>query len=286
MPIKHLVLSGGGPIMIQVLSALQELERHDVWSMNTIETIYGTSAGAIVGVLLALQFPWETLNDYIIKRPWKDVFPLHIQAILDAYSKKGVFDLQTIHKCFKPLFDAKDISLDITLQSFYQLTHKEIHVFTFEVNSYTIVDVSYKTHPDLPLLTAIHMTCAIPILVTPVCISDQCFMDGGIACNYPLNFCIESGANTDEILGCKNRYSDDRSAVDASSTMVDYLLHLLFKSLFHVRHTYVQPSIPHEIVCDASYLTLDVLKHALYDIDVRKELFEKGKTAAADYLKK
>jgi predicted acylesterase/phospholipase RssA len=102
--------------------------------MDNIESIYGTSAGAIVGILICLKFDWETINDYIIKRPWQDVFPIKVQNILDAYAKKGVYDVKTIEKCFKPLFDAKDISLDINLIDFYNLTNIELHMFSFEVN--------------------------------------------------------------------------------------------------------------------------------------------------------
>ena len=122
MTIKHLVISGGGPIMIQILSAIQELEEKKFLDTKNIESIYGTSAGAIIAVLIALKFDWETINDYIIKRPWQDVFPVKIQNILDAYTKKGIFDFKTIEKCFKPLFDAKDIPLDISLNDFYELS--------------------------------------------------------------------------------------------------------------------------------------------------------------------
>jgi len=52
MTIKHLVISGGGPIMIQIMSAIQELERKDFLNLKNIETIYGTSAGAIIGFFL------------------------------------------------------------------------------------------------------------------------------------------------------------------------------------------------------------------------------------------
>ena len=67
MTIKNLVISGGGPIMIQVLGAIQHLETNEFLDIKNIETIYGTSAGAIVGILLCLKFDWETINDYIIK---------------------------------------------------------------------------------------------------------------------------------------------------------------------------------------------------------------------------
>jgi predicted acylesterase/phospholipase RssA len=283
MTIKHLVISGGGPIMIQILSAIQELENNNYLNMNEIETIYGTSAGAIIGLMISLKFDWETLNDYIIKRPWQDVFPIKVQNILDSYTKKGIFDIKTIEKCFKPLFDAKDIPLDINMQDFYDLTKIELHMFAFEINEYKIEDISYKTYPNLSLLSAIQMTCAIPVLMTPVCINDKCFMDGGIGCNYPLNYCIESGKCPDEILGFKNKYSDDKSIVNADSTLLDYLLNFLFKAIFSVHTHYTQP-IKNEVTCDSSYLTLDTLRSALTHIEIRKDLFAKGKQAAVMFL--
>ena len=62
MTIKHLVFSGGGPIMIQILGAIQEIEKKNFFYLNNIESIYGTSAGAIIGVLICLKFDWETKN--------------------------------------------------------------------------------------------------------------------------------------------------------------------------------------------------------------------------------
>ena len=100
MTIKHLVISGGGPTFIQVLGAINELTSKSFMDLNNIETIYGTSAGAIIGILICLKYDLETINDYIIKRPWQDVFQIKVQTILDAYTKKGIFDLKIIEKCF------------------------------------------------------------------------------------------------------------------------------------------------------------------------------------------
>jgi predicted acylesterase/phospholipase RssA len=284
MTIKHLVISGGGPIMIQIMSAIQELERKEYLNMENIESIYGTSAGAIIGIMIALKFDWDTLNDYIIKRPWQDVFPLKVQNILDAYSKKGIFDIKTVEKCFKPLFDAKDISLDINMADFYELTKIELHVFSFEVNEYKVVEISYKTHPQLKVLQAIQMTCALPVLISPVCIDDKCFMDGGVGCNYPLSFCIDSGKEPNEILGFKNKYSDEKLYINSDSTLLDYILRFLFKAVFNINNNYVQPIIKNEVICDTTYLTVENFKSALSNVEVRRELFEKGKLTAHNFL--
>jgi predicted acylesterase/phospholipase RssA len=271
--------------MLQTLGALYYLETNDFLKLQDIETIYGTSAGAIIGVCIALKFDWETINDYIIKRPWQDVFPIKVQNILDAYAKKGIFDIKNIEKCFKPLFDAKDISLDITMKEFYKLTNVDIHICSFELNEYKLKDISYQSFPDLRLLTAIQMSCALPILVTPVFIDEKCFIDGGVACNYPLSFCIESGKSCDEILGFKNSYENENdSKIGENSTLLDYLLNFLFKALNYIHDNNIQPTIKNEIIFDTSYVSFDVLKNTLNKIEVRRDLFEKGKQTSIKFL--
>jgi len=284
MTIKHLVISGGGPIMIQILGAIQHLEKNEIFDTKNIETIYGTSAGAIVGVLICLKFDWETINDYIIKRPWQDVFPIKVQSIFDAYTKKGIFDKKTIEKCFKPLLDAKDIPMDINLNDFYKLSNIELHLYSFEINEYKVQDISYLTHPGLSLMTAIQMTSCLPILVTPVCIDNKCYIDGGMACNYPLSYCIDSGKNEDEIFGFKNKYIDEKEHVNSDSTMLDFLLSFLFKAVFSVNTDRKQPQIKNELICDADYLSFSVLKNALTNMEVRRNLFENGIETARKFI--
>jgi len=288
MPIKHLVISGGGPSMIQTLGAIQHLEDKEFISLKNIESIYGTSAGAIVGVLISLGYDWETINDYIIKRPWHDVFKFKIglQPILDAYANKGIFDIKTIEKCFKPLFDAKDISMDIVLEDFYKLSHIELHFFSFELNEYKIQDISYLTHPKLPILTALHMTCSLPVLVTPVCIDDKCYLDGGVSCNYPVNYCIESGKITDEILGLKNHSWYQQTPIDSNSTIIDFLLNFIFKAVYNVNTDHNQQQLKNELICDVTGLSFEGLLSALSSIDVRRELRTSGINSAETFLSK
>jgi len=286
MPIKHLVMSGGGPTMLQTLGALYYLANESFVNLKDIKTIYGTSAGAIIGLCIALNFDWETINDYIIKRPWHDVFPMKIQNILDAYSKKGIYDYKNIEKSFKPLFDAKDIPIDISMQHFYDITKIELHFISFEINEYKVVDISYLTHPTLPVLTAIHMTCALPILMTPVCLDGKCYIDGGTTCNYPLKICLDSGKELDEILGFKNKYNENKNNINEESTLLQFLTSFLYKAVFSLSTHDQQPEIQNEVICDVSHLTFDFLKEAVSSSEVRKSLFENGIESAKTFLSK
>jgi len=284
MTIKHLVISGGGPSMIQTLGAIQHLETAEFITINNIETIYGTSAGAIVGVLIALKYDWVTINDYIIKRPWQDVFAIKAQNIFDAYTKKGLFDIKTIEKCFKPLLDAKDISMNITLADFFKYSNIELHFFAFEINNFVLTDVSHLTHPDLSLLVALQMTCGLPVLLTPVFIEGNCYADGGIMCNYSLKHCVESGKKEDEILGFKNNYIKNESFITTESSIIDYLFNFLFKLIRNVNQDHIQPSIKNEVVFNIHHLSMDVLKNAVSDARVREDLFKSGESYAKEFL--
>ena len=277
MFIKHLVISGGGPTMINSLGSIHHLISEKVIDIDKIESIYGTSAGAIVGILICLKFDIETIYEYIIKRPWHNIFSIKARDIFDVYTKKGIFDIKIFKKCFKPLFDAKDLSLDITLQEFYDYSKIELHVFSFEINDFILENISYLTHPTLPLMQALLMTCSLPVLVTPVCINDKCYTDGGIVCNYPLKYCIDSGKIPDEILGIKNQYDDNNtSRVDSESTLLDFIMNFFFKTIYSLSIDSQQPNISNEIVCKTPLISIKEFKISLGSIEKRIELYQKG----------
>ena len=133
-------------------------------------------------------------------------------------------------------------------------------------------------------MTAVQMTCAIPILITPVCFDNKCYIDGGMACNYPLNHCIESGKLPDEILAFKNKYKDEKAKVHSDSTMIDFLLNFIFKAVFSINTDHFQSKIKNEVICDATYLNIEILKNALSNVDIRKNLFNQGTDVANRFL--
>lgn len=204
--IKHLILCGGGPSIFRTIGALHYLEDQHFWNINNIETIYATSAGAIFGAMICLKFDHETIEKYLIHRPWKEVFPIKMSQIMDIYSKKGLYDHNVAEIIFKPLLYAKDLTLTITLKELFEFSKIELHMYSLEINEFKTVDISYKTHPDLPLLHALIMTSAIPTLFMPFCKDNGCYIDGGVTANYPLNFCLADGHKKEEILGLRFLY--------------------------------------------------------------------------------
>jgi NTE family protein len=295
MTIKHIVISGGGPTGIKALGALQHLEKQEFWNIENIESIYCTSAGAIIGLLVALKFDWDTINDYIIKRPWHEAYQIGVNQIFEAYNKKGLFDEKVIDIFYKPFFNSRDISMKMTMSEFYEYTKIDFHVFSLEMNRFEIVDVSYKTHPDLEILKAIHMTIALPLVISPCCIGDDCFVDGGMISNYPLNYCIKNNYLTDtngyaEILGLRNNYEKEihvdtgNNIVNKDSTILDYIMTFINKIVLTIDTEKNQPSIENEILYDTKYMSFSFLKSAVSSAEVRQQLLNNGMEASQQFL--
>ena len=325
--ITHLVISGGGPSFLQVLGNIQALEGAII-DPKKIKAIYASSSGAIVALFFCIYrdmgFTWEEINTYIIQRPWQDVFPMKMDSILSAYSKRGMFDVKNITQVFASFFNAKYISTNITLREFYDaICRIELHFCVLDINQFQLEDISYLTHPDVSLFQAILMTCAIPIIFTPVIMNNsgnggvggvgvgvgvgvddignnvkktkkenqqtKCYIDGGVIMNYPLKLCL--GLNNDikkeNILGFKNKY--DREKVVGQTSYVteeSTLFDFMMTFCFRVIHQMENKEvfdIPYEIENETDFLDAEYIKNALFLKEFRAELIEKGRKVGQEF---
>ena len=149
MTIKHLVISGGGPSGFLTYGAISELAKQGIWSLADIESIYGTSIGAYLGVVVSLNYEWSWLDDYFIKRPWEKVVANSTNHLIDIYTMKGLINDNFFIEGIKPLLSAKDLDMDITLEEFYEFNHIHIHFYTIDINAARLekIDISHKSHP-------------------------------------------------------------------------------------------------------------------------------------------
>jgi predicted acylesterase/phospholipase RssA len=290
--IRHLVFSGGGHSIFATWGALQTMEKAGIYQPSNIKSIFGTSAGGIVGTLCCLGFDWETINDYLIHRPWQDVFTLNVGRILEAYTQRGLFPFSTFESIFKPLFLAKDFNLELTLQELFEFSKIDLHLYSLELNEFKVHDLSHTTHPDLPVIKAIQMTCALPLIFSPHCVNEtkQCFVDGGIFVNYPLTQCLDSKANPEEILSFHNAFEKGgnnitQEIVNTESSLIDFIFLLMFKVLQFISTDCKQPHIPNEVkIVKSQTFSISVLQKVCNSPEVRKELLEFGVMSANKFL--
>lgn len=286
MTIKHLVISGGGPLLFKFLGIVQQLEKDEVYRVDNLESIFATSAGTITAVIICLKYDWVIVNTYMIDRPWNELYTINIEMLFKMYTKCGIFDYEMMKKTLKPLLDAKDIPCNVTLLEFYQFIAIELHFFAVDIHMFVVEDFSYLTHPDLELLTAIHMSCALPLFFTPQHFNNKCYIDGGILCNYPINHCLCKFPNENEILGINIQINSNANNDSYEvSNMIDYFMKIIHGVLYTLSNSTILPLIPHEISLKESFMSLKSITNVLHDSTIRSNMIENGIEIAKEYYK-
>jgi len=253
MTIKHLVISGGGPLGFRYLGALEKLE--------------------------------------MIDRPWSDVIKVNAKQILTSYYNKGLFDKKLTETIFKPLLEAKDLKLNITLKEFYEYTKIDLHIFTFEINKFKTVELSHISHPDLSLLQALTMSSSLPGIFIPIIIDNYCYLDGGVMCNYPVNECLRDHENKDEILGVRLVYNNETGVygnviVNNDSSLLEYTMGIFINSINYIRDSVKLETLDNTIDCviTENPLTISIIQDVLKSQEMRKNLLKMGEDDAVIFL--
>lgn len=282
--IKHLVLSGGGPAGLITYGCIRYLSQNNVWFLSDIESIYGTSIGGYIGIIVSLGYEWQWLDDYFIKRPWDKILEVTPMSIIDVYTKKGLLDVDFIEKTISPLFTAKNLTKNVTMQELYDFTNIDIHVFSTEINGERLskVDISHSTHPLLRVVDALAMTMAYPFVFSPVCNDGKCFIDGGLMNNYPLRDCIENKkCKEDEVLSFKNVWVANECQVSCESNVFHYITAIFKKIHREIDTTHHQGEIKNTVRCLIEELDgLPAWLEALSSETRRKQLIERGANQA------
>jgi predicted acylesterase/phospholipase RssA len=290
MTIKHLVLSGGGPTGLIMYGAIKRLQEKGHWRLDDLDTIYMSSIGGFIGIIIALGYEWDVIDEYLIRRPWTKAFSHLGNDILEVMCNKGIDGLQMSSICTEPLLSGKGLAKDISLQSLYEHTNVDLCFITTELNSsrgLTTEILSHKNYPSMSLNTALASSCAFPLIFKPIFYNDQCFVDGGLLHNFPLNICLkQTKCSCDEILAFCNYVRDTpTSYVNETSSFVDYARILLRKCYIELETTKHQLKIKNTIY----YETDDVSDytqwiHTLEDADMRISLIERGTHAANQFM--
>ena len=273
--IRHLVISGGGQTGFTFYGLLRESHKQGYWNIENIQTIYGTSVGMLLSVILCLKYDWETVDTYLIDRPWQNVFKLDIYSVIQSFEKRGIFTVDTITQILAPLFSGKDVSVDITLADFFALNGIELHFFATEVNSFQVIDISYKTHPEWRVIDAAYCSSTLPIIFAPYMRDNQCFVDGGVICSYPIKQCLDAGHLPDEIFAIKKHTSSSIDMVTDQSSLFDYLMIILRKTI-RVLNGQEIGLVPNEILVSGDPISIDGMLKLSASKEARAELIEFG----------
>ena len=178
-----IVLSGGGVngVLLQ-LGFLKRLRSSSLWPR--VGCIYGTSAGALTGMMAALD-RLDDLEEFTLGLQPRDVF---------APQRLWQLPLNGLHHYALPETIAQRLIEPNELTEALAAAPIELIVFATDVSehadSYELAYSSHETPPET-MAEAVLASAAISALVLPLPVGDRIATDGGWVRNFPLGCALE-----------------------------------------------------------------------------------------------
>ena len=174
-----LCLSGGGIKGLLTLGALHYCQEN--FLLKNVKTYVGTSVGAMIGYLLAIDYtPKEILAYLCTRQILERIQNFNFISILNG--NDGVVSFSPIQDHLEKLTINK-IGRFITLKDLKEQFDKTLICTTYNKTQQKIEYLSYENYPDLPCITAIRMSSNLPLLFERYKYMNNYYVDGGVVSN-------------------------------------------------------------------------------------------------------
>tara|TARA_B100001059_G_scaffold182309_1_gene183474 strand:- start:759 stop:1691 length:933 start_codon:yes stop_codon:yes gene_type:complete len=299
--IEHLVIPGAGAGGLIEFGIIKELISSEKFNVNNIKSIHSTSIGCWVALFVTLKYEIGIINDFLVKRPWNKLFNITPDNIMGIFSKKGIFGKEVIVESLSSLFEAKSISATITMRELFELTNIKLFFYSTNVNKMKCEEFSCERTPEIPVIDAIYMSCAVPMLFKPFYYNNCFYMDGGIYNNYPLDSCVEKNIqnNDDEdinsilnkifgICFSFNTIENITSTLDETCDFVKYFNFMIRGLIFSISNdNNVKYKIKYQIdiPIDKEKLNSAQINDISFMPEKRMELINKGTELCKEFIK-
>jgi predicted acylesterase/phospholipase RssA len=223
-----LVISGGGIKGICIIGALHGLQEKKI--LDHITTYAGTSIGAFISVLLILNYNPEELIQIVLDLDMRKLLRKE-DKYCNLFCDYGIDDGVKFTNILNMLFEFKNINKNITMKELFTKSNKNLYITTTCLNTKEIVYINHENFPDLEVITAVRMSCSVPLYFCPVLYNNYYYVDGGCIDNYPINIFND---HLDQVIGIYVR--DNMQCIEEINSIQSFLLTMLKTVYIGVHH--------------------------------------------------
>ncbi len=182
-----IVIAGGALKVLAVIGILKYLEEKDL--LKYVKNYVGTSAGAIMSLLLALGYNSNEIHKLVLQTlEDKNITTFNPSEIFDIFDNYGLSNGDNLEILFNKIIMKKFQKNDLSFIEFAKATGKNLVIcisnLTKEKHEYCSVD----TTPNFSVAKAIRISCSIPLMYSPVILNDNIYLDGGLYNNFPIDY--------------------------------------------------------------------------------------------------
>lgn len=270
---KHLVLSGGSVRGISQIGAVKKLIDSNLLCFKTLQSVAGTSAGSIFGLLIVIGMDIDQI--------WQFVYHLNLTGIIKPalftfLQKCGVETGEKMLQLIEDIIYKHTNVKQINFKQLYELSHIHFIVVGSCLTTKKIVYYDYVNTPDFKVSMAIRISISIPGLFTPVTVGIHQYVDGGVLNNYPMNLFAHQLSETIGILVC-NEFKTDYTCPE------EYFMAILNLFFYH----YYQ-NTEHQWYANTIYIKKQVENVHMFNFNInhqlKKKLYECGLAATTSFI--
>ena len=270
-----LVLSGGSTKGLVTLGAIQYC--YDNYLLTNVSNYIGTSSGCAISFLLIIGYtPVEIITYICTHQLMEKMQHFNLVAMLQG---RGVMSFNNIQEQLEKMTIEK-LGYLPTLQDLRDKFGKNLVCVTHNLSKQKTEYLSCTNNPSIPCLTAIRMSCNLPLIFENYKYGDSLYIDGGISDNFPINVGDDAGT---KVLGIV-LVPDSSNAYNMDNIM-EYIYNLLFIP--------IEQAIEYKIslaseACHIVRLPCDNFNYFEFDMSSTQklEMFSNGYTAMSKQLSK
>ena len=204
---KNLALEGGGLRGIAYAGAFKALEENG--TLQQIENIAGSSAGAIAGLMISIGYKADEIDSILMSLQFQK-FNDGKGGLVGKYKRIkrnfGVYKGDKYEVWLREMLMKKTGNADLTFMQLHQLKldnkkYKDLFCTGTNISKQRLEVFSYKNTPDFSVATAVRISGGVPLYFTPIALNDSLqkikqgdtssyvnyYVDGGMLCNYPIS---------------------------------------------------------------------------------------------------
>ena len=215
----NICLGGGGIKLIAFIGVFKYLQDNNYIKIKSLKKLLGVSAGSIVCFLFNIGYSIDEIEEFVNEFNFEKLYPnTNTENLLFFYG----FDENTkLKKLFSLFLKNKYNKYDITFKELYDITKQQLRIGVVNITTSKFEIWDYLNKPDFSIITALVISCNIPIIYKPILIDNNFYVDGGVINNFPIEY-----INDDELLNtisisCNSNYNN------SFDNIFDYLVKII-----------------------------------------------------------
>ncbi|MEC0227572.1 patatin-like phospholipase family protein [Paenibacillus alba] len=223
---KNLIFEGGGVLGVAYVGVLEVLTDKNYNILPNIERAGGTSAGAIVALLVGLNYSLDEVRKEMENLDLSEfmddnaLFTVNTIRFMHTYGwYKGDVILDWIERKVCDKTGSRDSTFEDIQKMKNSKNFKDLYFIGTNMNTHfsRIFSHEEKHTPTMRVADAVRISMSIPLFFEAIKYEEDLYADGGILMNYPIKLFDREKYLSEQEHGLTREYYLERSDIDGNT---------------------------------------------------------------------